>query len=106
MEICKLYLQSSANDPAWVQLDLRGQKACGGLRIVWGDDYAAAYAVELSANGLNWYPVFTSEQGRGGEERILWRNPEARFLRVHCRASATAADSASANWNCSRRTRP
>ena len=80
---------SDGNGVEWLQVDLRGEKACGGLFIHWGDDYAKAYDVEASGNGLNWYPVYRASDQNGGIDKIFLEETEARFLRVVCRESGT-----------------
>ena len=73
----------------WLAVDLRGEKACGGLVIHWGEDYAKSYVVEASGNGLNWYPVYTATDQQGGTDRIFLEETEARCLRIVCRESGT-----------------
>jgi hypothetical protein len=77
------------NNPAWLQVDLKGRKAWGGLVIHWGDDYASDYDVEISSNGINWSPVHQARGEPPGTHEIYLEEIEARFLRIRCRRSGT-----------------
>jgi hypothetical protein len=66
----------------WLQLDLRGEKAYGGLFITWADDAPKSYRVELSTNGLNWWPVYAAENQAGALHKIYLKETESRFVRI------------------------
>ena len=77
--------RSSGAGEQWLQLDLRGEKACGGLFITWGDDGPKTYAVEMSTNGLNWWPAYTATNQPGDVHQIFLKETEARFIRIACK---------------------
>jgi hypothetical protein len=76
--------QSEANGKQWLQLDLRGQKAWGGLVIHWSDDRPKSYSIEASRNGLNWWSVYTASDEPGARHDLFLEESESRFLRVAC----------------------
>jgi len=80
---------SVGSETEWLELDLRGEKAYGGLVIDWGEDYAAEYEVQHSGEGMLWTTVYRAEGGNGGTDRIFLESTEARCLRILCRESGT-----------------
>lgn len=60
----------------------------GGVMLLWGDDYAAAYTVETSANGTEWKESFKEEKGNGGKDYVFFGATDAKALRVSCRKSS------------------
>ncbi len=80
--------QSGSAGDQWLQVDLRGEKATGGLYLHWGDGQAKTYRVELSTNGLNWWSVYEAKDQPGTVHKIYLKETEARFIRIACRQSA------------------
>lgn len=79
--------QSEGNGRQWLQLDLRGEKAWGGLVIHWEDEQEKTYDIEASTNGLNWWSVYQADDQPGATHRIFLDETESRFLRVACAES-------------------
>ncbi|MEV8322859.1 beta-N-acetylglucosaminidase domain-containing protein [Kitasatospora sp. NPDC056731] len=73
---------SPAKDDAWVQLELPQTTHLGAAVLHWQAAYAAAYRLQVSADGTTWTDVATVDNGRGGDETVRFDAPGARFLRV------------------------
>jgi hypothetical protein len=70
-------------DPQWLILDFGRNREYGGLIIDWDpEDFAAAYGVEVSADGMAWQRVFHTETGKGGRAYIYMPDAESRFVRL------------------------
>ncbi|MDD5644772.1 MAG: discoidin domain-containing protein [bacterium] len=53
----------------------------GGMEILWGDNYAVSYAVEISMDGENWKRVFLEEKGNGSKDWIFFNSQNANFIK-------------------------
>ena len=54
----------------------------GQVVLRWQDAYAAAYRVQVSADGHNWRTAATVSDGRGGRESVRMDARDIRFIRV------------------------
>ncbi|HKA28357.1 MAG TPA: discoidin domain-containing protein [Candidatus Binatia bacterium] len=70
-------------DPQWLTLDFGRNREYGGLVVDWDpEDFAVAYGVEVSADGMAWQRVFHTETGKGGRAYIYMPDAESRFVRL------------------------
>ena len=60
----------------------------GGLELKWGADFAKVYAVELSADGAQWSPVFSEKGGNGEKDYVFFPSFDAQYVRIVCRESS------------------
>lgn len=48
----------------------------------WEGAFAAAYRIEVSDDGQNWRPVYTTENSEGGEEDVAFAPVPTRYIRM------------------------
>ncbi len=82
---------SATPPPASTTVDLREEKALGGIRIDWGDNYATALDLFASRDGSAWTKMGELRNGTGNFDLILCPRFMARYLRVDITAAAEAA---------------
>lgn len=79
----------SLAESQWVLLDFLKNREFGGLVIDWDrDDYATAYEVQTSADGVQWKTAYTVTAGNGGRDYIYTPEAESRYLRLELRQSS------------------
>jgi len=79
---------SQFSDPQWISVDLGGTATVRQVVLNWEAAYAAAYRLEMSADGTSWTPIYTTSAGRGGVERLTVAGT-GRHLRLYGTARAT-----------------
>jgi beta-glucosidase len=80
---------SSTDDAQWLMVDLGLQKDLSRVRLVWNNNYAAAYAIQLSPDGVSWKTIYDTSNGAGGIEEHLVSG-RGRFLRLTATQPAVA----------------
>jgi hyaluronoglucosaminidase len=80
---------SPAEDGAWWQLELSRPVRLGRVVLHWQDAYAAAYRVQVSADGRRWRTAATVRDGRGGRESVRMDERDVRYVRVQGDKRAT-----------------
>ncbi|KUL50323.1 hyaluronidase [Streptomyces sp. NRRL F-4489] len=80
---------STADDRAWLQFTLPRPTRLGLVVLHWQDAYAAAYRVQVSADGRAWRTAATVRDGRGGREAVRMDAPDTRYVRVQGDRRAT-----------------
>ena len=74
---------SGAAGEQWLTVDLGGASRIDGVKLTWANEnYAAAYQVQVSADGKDWRTVAEQKSGRGGEESLSFSEAEATFVRL------------------------
>ncbi|GHJ41757.1 glycoside hydrolase family 3 C-terminal domain-containing protein [Streptomyces sp. TS71-3] len=79
---------SLPGDDQWLQVDLGGAANISGLVLVWENAYATGYHVDVSDNGSDWTPVYTTASGEGGTEELAVTG-KGRYVRFTGTARAT-----------------
>lgn len=74
---------SGFSDPQWISVDLGALRQISVIRLSWEHAYAAAYRVQISADGRTWKLVFSTTRGEGGEMTISTGNVAGRHVRVY-----------------------
>ncbi|NUR88611.1 MAG: hypothetical protein HOY71_31360, partial [Nonomuraea sp.] len=75
---------SEHTDDEWISVDLGAAVDVGQVTLRWEDSYGKAYRVESSADGTDWKPLATVDDGDGGVDTVWIDQPNAtRHLRVH-----------------------
>ncbi|MEV6653552.1 beta-N-acetylglucosaminidase domain-containing protein [Streptomyces sp. NPDC051219] len=80
---------SPAEDGAWWQAELAGPVRLGQVVLHWQDAYAAAYRVQVSADGRVWRTAARVGDGRGGREPVRMDAKDTRFIRIQGDRRAT-----------------
>lgn len=81
---------SQFSDAEWIAVDLGRPERVGKVVLDWEAAHARAYAVEVSADGQTWKPVYETDKGQGGSESITFSPVETRCVRLRCTRRATA----------------
>lgn len=77
----------STDDNAWISYDMQEIRYVGDMIIRWGDQYATAYQLQYSEDGINWTTTYTQQSGQGGMEVVPY-NTIGRYWRLLCTASS------------------
>ena len=81
----------AGTSPAWLSIDFGYSKEIGGLVIDWrGKEYATAYDVLLSDDGMEWTTVYSVGDGNGGRDYVYLPEQEGRILKIVCKKSESA----------------
>jgi hypothetical protein len=73
---------SSFSDTEWIQVDLGSARTFNTVTLVWNAAFAQTYKLQTSADGRSWKDVFTTSNGRGGTEKVVFPPTRARFVRM------------------------
>ena len=73
---------SGFSDDQFLQIDLRETRTVSGVSLFWEKAYGKNYAIDVSADALNWKKVFQRENSEGGNEFIRFSPVQARFVRL------------------------
>lgn len=74
-----------------ITIDLGNISTVDEIVIYWGDSYASSYEIELSANGNNWIPAYTTASGDGVVDSVALGSATARYVRMASTAWSDAA---------------
>ncbi len=80
---------SPAQDDAWLQLELPRPVRLGRLVLTWQEAHAAAYRVQVSADGVTWRTAATVRDGKGGRETVRMDADDTRYVRIQGDKRAT-----------------
>ncbi|MCK9554626.1 discoidin domain-containing protein [bacterium] len=75
------YWKSMAEEDECLTVKLPRTFNLGGVEILWGENYARSYAVEVSTDGREWKRVFLEEKGNGARDWIFFNARNANFIR-------------------------
>ena len=75
-----------SSDPQWLAIDLGAEQQIS--RWSWsGRRLCDAYKIQVSANGMTWKDVFTTNRGTGGQEVVRFAPVTARWVRMYAPAA-------------------
>ncbi len=80
---------SAGSDNQWISVDLGQKQRIGRVHLSWEDAYALGYRIEVSDDGQNWTPVYTTDKGHGEAEDITFAPVDARYVRLFSLKRAT-----------------
>ena len=80
---------SAFSDPQWLAFDLGTPRSIGHVVLNWEAAYAKAYRLEVSQDGQNWTPVYSTTAGVGGTESVSFPAVTARWIRMYGTQRAT-----------------
>ncbi|MBN2190868.1 MAG: discoidin domain-containing protein [Candidatus Aureabacteria bacterium] len=75
--------KSGGNGERYLTVKLPRTFNLGGVEILWGENYAKSYAVEVSMDGKEWKKVFLEEKGNGDRDWVFFNAGNANFIRFH-----------------------
>jgi hypothetical protein len=79
---------SAWTDPGWIAVDLGATAHVTRVVLQWDPAFATAYQIQVSPDGTNWTPIFSTTTGRGFKE-TLTVDGTGRFVRMFGTARAT-----------------
>jgi hypothetical protein len=62
---------SEFSDPQWIAIDLGQVTVINEVRLTWETAFGADYEIQLSDDGINWFPVLTVTGGAGGVDDLV-----------------------------------
>ena len=81
-----------ANLPmAWLRVDLGSLHQIDGVRLNWGDSYAAGYEIQSSIDGATWTTLRAVNNGSGGITLSSGLGGVGRYVRIYCATPAPGA---------------
>lgn len=83
------YFESTVSQ-AWISYDMQKALYIGDMEIRWGDQYAKAYQLQYSEDGVHWTTTYTQKNGQGGVETVPY-NTIGRYWRLLCTQSSGEA---------------
>jgi hypothetical protein len=69
-------------DQQWLTLDIGREDEVTGLSIYWEAAFAKEYNVLLSRDGVKWTKVFSTAEGAGESEDIVFPKQKARYIKL------------------------
>lgn len=73
---------SKSNDNEWVAIDLGKDEIVNGVGLNWESAYAKAFKIQTSGDGKQWHDVYSTDEGRAGEQKIMFPEVTARYVRM------------------------
>ena len=75
--------ESAWNDNTeWIYVDLGKVTDVTGVKLYWEGAYAKEYKIQVSKDGNNWTTVYENNNGKGGEESIVFDATECRYVKM------------------------
>jgi beta-glucanase (GH16 family) len=69
-------------DPGWIYVDLGASAEIHKVVLQWDPAYAVAYQIQVSADALNWTPIYSTTTGKGFKE-TLTVSGTGRYVRMY-----------------------
>jgi hypothetical protein len=73
---------SRYNDGEWVYIDLGKEEVVNGVGLNWEDAYAKAFKIQVSNDAEHWHDVYSTTEGRQGEQKITFPEVNARYVKM------------------------
>lgn len=73
---------SKGSDGEWITIDLGKDEVVNGVGLNWESAYAKAFKIQTSADGQQWQDVYSTDEGRQGEQKIMFPEVTARYVRM------------------------
>jgi len=79
---------SAYSDPQWVEVDLSASLPICQVVLNWENAYAKAFQIQISSDGTNWTPIYSTTTGTGGIQ-TLNVSGTGRYIRMYGTTRAT-----------------
>ena len=76
-------------DPSWIEVDLGSPLLINEVVLRWQAAYGTAYQIQVSNDEQTWTPVYTQNNGQGGQETLNFPPVIGRYIRMNGTARAT-----------------
>jgi len=73
---------SKANDNEWIYIDLGAPTEVANVVLSWENAYAKAYKILIANDTLNWKEVYSTNEGKGGEETVSFKPVTGRYIKM------------------------
>jgi hypothetical protein len=73
---------SDWSDDQWLRIDLGSTHPVRRVTLDWERAYGTSYRIELSTDGVNWQPVWSTTAGDGGLDTARFTGTPARYVRI------------------------
>jgi hypothetical protein len=73
---------SNHTDNEWIYIDLGKDEVVNGVGLNWQDAYAKSFKIQVSNDASHWHDVYTTDEGRQGEQQIMFPEVTARYVRM------------------------
>ncbi|MGN8070137.1 discoidin domain-containing protein [Mucilaginibacter sp. 22184] len=73
---------SRYSDGEWVYIDLGKEEVVNGVGLTWEDAYAKAFKIQVSNDANHWHDVYSTTEGRQGEQKITFPEVNARYVKM------------------------
>ena len=73
---------SKSSDDQWFVVDLGKSYTINKVTFNWEASYAKEYKIQVSKDGNNWTTVYENNNGKGGEESIVFDATECRYVKM------------------------
>ncbi|WP_121811673.1 discoidin domain-containing protein [Mucilaginibacter kameinonensis] len=73
---------SRYSDGEWVYIDLGKEEVVNGVGLSWEDAYAKAFKIQVSTDASHWHDVYGTDDGRQGEQKIMFPEVTARYVKM------------------------
>jgi beta-glucosidase len=80
---------SAYADPQWLEVDLSASLPVCQVVLQWENAYATGFQVQVSADNVNWTPIYSTTTGPGGTQTLNVTGT-GRYIRMYGTARATA----------------
>lgn len=81
--------KSEASAKAWLKLNLRQEKAFGGIQLDWGEDFPRSYRIFISSDGKNGSKIYSTRRGNGGKDCLPLDLKKGQWIKIICHKSST-----------------
>ncbi|MCR5738094.1 MAG: discoidin domain-containing protein [Eubacterium sp.] len=73
---------SQFNDNESAVIDLGQNYTINKVTLAWEASYAKEYKIQVSTNGTNYTTVYENNNGKGGDEEIVFNATDARYVKI------------------------
>lgn len=77
------YWVSEDKQEEWIYVDLEEKKQIDRVSLIWGDDCAASFEIQVSYDGDSWQKVYREDNGSKGFKTIHLDDVTGKFLKLN-----------------------
>ena len=83
--------RSKTSGTEWVYVDLGAESAIDKVVLTWNrNGYASTYDIQVSDDAKEWTTIYTTSEGKGGEETCTFAKTTASYVRLLCKSTAAS----------------
>jgi len=75
---------SRFQDEEWIEIDLQNLYYLTSVRLLWEASFATAYTIQVSIDAKDYTTIYSTTDGKGGEEKIEFGETLGRYIRLIC----------------------